>query len=430
MARILIVTYGSLGDIYPAIALARGLQARGHEATLATSEPHRATITSAGVRFCPVRPDLSVEQEAMVRRIMNGRRGTEYLMRNLVYPSVRDMHTDLAAIAGESDLLIGSELACAVPIVAAQLRRPWVYVALSPISFLPTHDPSHLPGPATLRWVQSLGPAANRWVLKLAKLASHRWWKPVRTLRRQLGLPAGQSPLFEGKYSPHLNLALFSPVLQPPQPDWPRSTVQTGFLFHDEPPSGQANESLPAPVEMFLAAGDAPIVFTLGSAAVYLADNFYATSAEAAQQLGRRALFLIGKNPPPNLTSDQLAWDYLPHAQVFPRGAAIVHQGGVGTTAQALRAGRPMLVMPFAHDQFDNANRVCRLGVARQIARRHYTPERAATELAALLNRADYRLTAQRLGENLRTETGAPNACAAVERLLAARPEISAPGYP
>lgn len=422
MARILIVTYGSLGDIYPAIALARALNAHGHETTVATSEPHRATITGAGLRFHPVRPNLSVEQEAMVRRIMNGRRGSEYLMRELVYPSVQDMHTDLAAISGEADLLISSELACAVAIVAEQLRRPWVYFALSPISFLPAHDPSHLPGPPALQWIQTLGPAANRFVLRLAKIASYHWWKPVRTLRRQLGLTAGRSPLFEGKYSPHLNLALFSPVLQPAQPDWPRPTEQAGFLFQDEPPSG-ASAPLPAAVEAFLAAGDAPIIFTLGSAAVYLADDFYAQSAESAQRLGRRALFLIGKNPPPpNLDSSQLAWDYLPHAQVFPRGAVIVHQGGVGTTAQALRADRPMLVMPFAHDQFDNADRVCRLGVARQIARRHYTPKRAAAELSPLLNQTHYHATAQRLGKQLRAETGSANACAAIERLLVSLP--------
>jgi len=422
MARILIVTYGSLGDIFPAIALGRALQARGHEATIATSEPNRATITVAGLHFRPVRPDLSVKGEAMIRRIMNGRRGTEYLMRNVVYPSVHDMYTDLAAIAGEADLLVSSELACAVAIAAERLELPWVYFALSPISFLPTLDPSRLPGPAVLHWIQTLGPAANRFVRRMAKLASYSWWKPVRTLRRRLGMADGQSPLFEGKYSPHLNLALFSPVLQPPQTDWPPHTVQTGFLFYDEPPDERASDKLPAEVESFLRAGEAPIIFTLGSAAVFLAGDFYANSAEAARRLGHRAVLLIGKNPAPaNSDPTILVWDYLPHAQIFPRGAVIVHQGGVGTTAQALRAGRPMLVMPFAHDQFDNADRVCRLGVARQISRSAYTPTRAAAELEPLLSNPSYGATAQRLGHQLRTESGPEAACDAIEHLLAAR---------
>lgn len=419
MAHILIVTYGSLGDIYPAIALGRALQARGHKTTIASSEPHRATITATGLNFCPVRPDLSVNKADLVRRIMDGHRGTAYLMRDVVYPSVHDMYTDLAAIAGDADLLVSSELGCAVRMVAEKRRKPWVYFALSPISFMPTFDPSRLPGPAALHWVQSLGPAACRFVRRLAKIASYTWWRPVRILRRQLGLAPGESPLFEGKYSPYLNLALFSPILQPAQPDWPRPTVQPGFLFHDESPGGRPSEVLPERVEAFLVAGEAPIVFTLGSAAVYLAGDFYANSAAAARRLGRRALLLIGTNPTPtNLDSSILAWDYLPHAQIFPRGAAIVHQGGVGTTAQALRAGRPMLVMPFAHDQFDNADRVCRLGVARQIVRSQYTPERAAAELKPLLTDPRYGATARRLGAQLRADAGSAAACEAIERLL------------
>jgi len=418
MSRIVIVTYGSLGDLHPAIALARGLQTRGHDVAIASSEPSRALLDAAGVPFLPVRPDLSPGDQALIQRIMDGRRGSEVLMRDVVYPAVRPMYEDLAAIAPGVDLFIASELACAVAIVGERLRVPWAYFALSPISFFPIHDPSHLPGPAILRLIQSGGPTANRFVLRLAKMVSYPWWKPVRRLRRELGLPAGKSPLFDGKYSPHLNLALFSSVLQPPQPDWPPHTVQTGFLLHDDSGSGPRTRSLPAAVESFLSGGE-PIVFTLGSAAVNLAGDFYAQSTAAAERLGRRALLLTGNNPPPpNLPPSVLAWDYLPYAQIFSRAAAIAHQGGVGTTAQALRAGRPMLVIPFAHDQFDNADRVCRLGVARQITRHRYTAKRAAAELAPLLADVRYRETAGHLAARLQTDPGVATACAAIEDVL------------
>jgi UDP:flavonoid glycosyltransferase YjiC (YdhE family) len=418
MSRIVIVTYGSLGDLHPAIALARGLQARGHDVAIASSEPSRALLDAAGVPFIPVRPDLSPNDQALIQRIMDGWRGSEVLLREIVYPAVRAMYEDLAAIAPGVDLFIASELACAVAIVGERLRVPWAYFSLSPISFFPTHDPSHLPGPSIVRLIQSGGPAVNRFVVRLAKIASYSWWKPVRRLRRELGLSAGQSPLFHGKFSPHLNLAMFSSVLQPPQPDWPPHTVQTGFLLHDDSGSGAQARTLPAEVEAFLSGGE-PIVFTLGSAAVNLAGDFYTQSAAAAELLGRRALLLTGNNPTPlQLPPSVLAWDYLPYAQVFPRAAAIVHQGGVGTTAQALRAGRPMLVMPFAHDQFDNADRVCRLGVARQIARHRYTAKRAAAELAPLLADAHYRETAGRLAGRVQVESGVAAACTAIERVL------------
>jgi UDP:flavonoid glycosyltransferase YjiC (YdhE family) len=190
--------------------------------------------------------------------------------------------------------------------------------------------------------------------------------------------------------------------------------VQTGFPFYDE----AAAPSLPAPVERFLAAGEPPIVFTLGSSAVYAAGEFYAESIRATTALGRRALLLIGSNPPPpDLPASILAWDYLPYAQVFPRAAAIVHSGGVGTTAQALRAGRPMLVMPFAFDQFDNAARVTRMGAGRTLHRNRYRADRAARELNALLSEKRYSETAARLGAQVRSERGVEAACDAIERL-------------
>ena len=416
MPRIVLATFGSLGDLHPTIALALALRARGHDASIATSEPYRAKITALGLPFHAVRPDLSLSDEAMVRRIMDGSRGSEYLMRRLVFPGVRDMYADLAPVAAGADLLVTSELVCAAPLLAEKLGVPWAFYSLSPISFFPLGDPPLLPGPPGAHFIQSLGPAANRFFFNTAKLISHSWWAPVRQLRRELALPPGRSPLFEGKFSPRLNLALFSSVLQAPQPDWPNPTVQTGFLFHDETESAPR---LPAAVENFLVAGDPPLVFTLGSAAVSLAGDFYAQSVRAAHSLGRRALLLLGKNPPPAaLPPSILAWDYLPYAGIFPRAAAIVHQGGVGTTAQALRAGRPMLIVPFAHDQFDNAARVTRLGAARTLSRRRYHATAVARTLSALLDDPRPASLAAELGARIRAEHGITTACAALERAL------------
>jgi UDP:flavonoid glycosyltransferase YjiC (YdhE family) len=277
-------------------------------------------------------------------------------------------------------------------------------------------DAPELPGPPILHGMQSLGPAANRFVHVLARMVSYSWWRPVRALRRELGLPNGPSPIYGGKYSPHLNLALFSEVLQRPQADWPRRTVQTGFLFHDEPESAAA---LPTEVQHFLDAGPPPIVFTLGSAAVTLAHDFYEHAAHAAKMLGCRALLLLGKNPPPpNLPPAVLAWDYLPYARILPHAAAVVHQGGVGTTAQTLRAGRPMLVVPFAHDQFDNAARVTRLGVGRRLARKNFTADTAARELGRLLSVTRVVDLAAAVGEKIRDENGVQAASEAIEAAL------------
>ena len=429
--RILLVTFGSLGDLHPMLALGQELERRGHEAIVGTSEYFRAKVTAFGLPFAPVRPDFRLDDEALVRRIMSGWRGTEFLLRELVYPSVGVMYPDLAALAERTDLMVSSEIACAAPILAAQRPLRWAYFALSPISFLSACDPSVLPGTPIGRLLPRLGPAANRFVFQLARLFSHRWWAPVRRLRRQLGLPAGESPLFAGKFSPQLNLALFSRELQPPQADWPANTVQAGFCFFDEEPAvaGANTQSpdLPAPVARFLAAGEPPVVFTLGSAAVHLARDFYEVSAQAARQLGRRALLLLGRNPPPrDLPPTSLAWDYLPYARIFPRAAAIVHQGGIGTTAQALRAGRPMLVVPFAHDQFDNAARIVRLGCGATIPRRRYHAAAVAEALRSLLVDPRCASCAAGISARLRNENGAARAADAIEALLRSPPRAAA----
>ena len=415
-ARIVIVTYGSLGDLHPSLALARGLQARGHDAAVATSEPYRERVTRAGVAFRPVRPDLSLSDEALVRRVMAGHAGSRYLVQELVLPRVREMHDDIAALAADADVMITGELVYVARTIAERQRKRWAYLALSPVSFLPVHDYSLLPGPRGLHLLQTLGPGANRLVQRLARLVSYSWWQPLRALRREFGLPPGPSPLFAGKFSPQLNLAAFSSALQPAQAEWPSPTVQTGFLFHDEL---ETSAQLPPALEAFLAAGEAPLVFTLGSAAVSVARDFYAESAQAAQRLGRRAVLLLGKNPPPaNLPPTIFAQDYVPYARLFARAAAIVHQGGVGTTGQALRSGRPMLVVPFAHDQFDNAARVTRLGLGRRLPRERYNAATAARELRTLLGDAALVARAAATGAQVQTERGVDAACVAIERLL------------
>ncbi len=183
---------------------------------------------------------------------------------------------------------------------------------------------------------------------------------------------------------------------------------------------------MPSELIRFLDAGPLPLVFTLGSSAVVDAGPFYDHSATAAKLLGRRAVLLVGKDPrnrPATLPDGIVAFDYAPFSELFPRAAAIVHQGGIGTTAQAMRSGRPMLVMPYAHDQPDNAERVTRLGIARTIPRHRYTPGRATAELRHLLDNPVYCQRALEIGRQIQQEDGVGNACDALTGLLpAARP--------
>jgi UDP:flavonoid glycosyltransferase YjiC (YdhE family) len=224
-------------------------------------------------------------------------------------------------------------------------------------------------------------------------------------------------PLHDGMYSPYGTLGWFSPIFGAPQPDWPANTQTTGFPFYDRLEAGHT--MAPALAE-FLERGTPPIVFTLGSSAVMDPGEFYHISVEAATKLGCRAVLLTGAFGnsglrgalPPNI----FLGDYAPYSELFPRASVIVHQGGVGTTAQAIQAGVPTLVIPFMHDQPDNAFRAKRLGIGRTIHRDRYTVDAAVTNLRALLENPEYGRRAQEIGARVRKEDGLKLACDAVEK--------------
>jgi len=131
-------------------------------------------------------------------------------------------------------------------------------------------------------------------------------------------------------------------------------------------------------------------------------------------------VLLVGTDPRnvPSIQSPELyVARYAPYSKIFPRASLIVHQGGAGTTAQAMQAGKPMLVMPYSHDQPDNARRMLRLGVAGVIRRQDYTAERAARRIRRILEHPRFAEDAAEVGEQLRHEDGLARACDALEAL-------------
>jgi rhamnosyltransferase subunit B len=224
-------------------------------------------------------------------------------------------------------------------------------------------------------------------------------------------------------FSPFGTLAWFSEKMGAVQPDWPALTEITGFPVYDrEGPRDSLESGLEPGLRRFLAEGSAPIVFTLGSAAVVDARDFYEESRKAVAKVGCRAVFVVGRNSPLVASGAQrgdiFVTGYAPFSELFPLVAAVVHQGGIGTTGQALAAGVPMLVVPLGLDQPDNAARAARLGVARVLPRKRYRAEAAAVHLQALLSGPGYAAVASRIGAQLRMEDGVAAACSAIERIL------------
>lgn len=424
-AHFLLTTFGSLGDLHPYIAVGLGLRERGHAVTIATSELYRQKVEGEGLGFRPFRPDAACffENPEMIRKAFHPRSGSEFIFRRVLLPAVEESYEDLLIAARDADLIVGHGAAFATPTVAEVLRKRWISVALQPMVLLSVYDPPLISGLPLGERLMELGPGFWRPSLRLVRVMARNWAKPLTRLRRRLGLAELRNPVIDDMFSPYGTLAWFSKVLAAPQRDWPAGVEITGFPFYDTLAPGQGMDG---DLVRFLDAGPAPVVFTLGSSAVMDAGSFYRESAEAVRRMGIRAVLLIGRDarnrPDGKLPENVFVSEYAPYSQLLPRAAATVHQGGVGTTAQALRSGRPMIVVPWSHDQPDNAMRVRRLGSGRMIPRAKYRAARIESELRELLGRPDYGHRATETAGVIHAEEGIRAACDGMERALNSKP--------
>jgi rhamnosyltransferase subunit B len=412
--RIVIATIGSLGDLHPCLALALELMRRGHQVTVATTPYYKPKVEALGIHFRAIRPDWDPTNPDLIRKCEDLKSSLEVLYRNIILPELKGTYEDLLLAARDADLMIAGEVVYAAPLVAEKLALRWVSAILSPLSFFSSFDPSVTVNAPALIHLRKAGPIAYRTGLSLGRLAIRHWSNPVRRLRREQGLRSDCDPVFRDKFSPDLVLALFSPWLAQPQPDWPPQTSQPGFVYFDH---RSADATVSSRLSRFLSSGDAPIVFTQGSTAVHNPGHFYEVSAAAAKRLGRRAILLGSKATPQLDSPDLLVLPYVPYSQVFPHAAINVHQGGSGTTGEALRSGRPMLIVPYGWDQPDNAARIARLGVGLNVARSHYSVNTAMAALKSILESPRISARAADVGYQVAAEDGLGSACDAIESI-------------
>ncbi len=407
---------GSLGDLHPMIALALELKKRGHTPVLNTWEGYREKVVDLSLEFRSLRPNLDPTDRELLRKTMDAKTGPEMVIKELIFPNLGDMYEDLIDACEGADLLINGEIVYATASVVEKTGIKWISSTLAPLSMFSSEDPNIYPTAEWLEYLRPMPAFMHRALFSVMRLSLNSWYEPYKAFRRSIGLSEDHEPIFDDKFSKLLNLALFSKAIGRPQSDWHSPTLQTGFCFFDEGETAELDPKLAA----FLDEGEPPIIFTLGSAAVLDARDFFDESAKAAKMLGRRALLLYGREnePPKGLDDTMAAFEYAPYSQVFPRAACVVHQAGIGTTAQVLRAGVPHLIMPYSHDQPDNAARCRRAGVAEIISRDSYNAESAAKALSAILSDEKYSANALALKRIIDSENGTKIACDAIEAVL------------
>jgi UDP:flavonoid glycosyltransferase YjiC (YdhE family) len=426
MAIIVLTTHGSSGDLNPFLALGLGLRERGHEVRFALSQPLVCRAEAAGFPVHRLADDAPLTGQAAIYQGGSSVGSLKAAVQQTILPTLEQKVEDLRAACAGADLLVAASLQLPASVVADLTGIPWASVAVAPLA-LPSADfpPSPMPSaPAPLR------PLMNRIAWSVgARLLDPIADPAVNALRARYGLAPRRRLLLDGGLSDALVAVAVSPAFLPRPADWPEQARVTGFCFWDTPGSWEA----PATLDTFLAGSQPVVAVSSGSQSPEVGDAFaafYRAAVAAVRQAGARAL-VIGAAPgtlTEPLPPDVLTLPFAPFSQIYPRCAAAIHHGGIGTAAQALRAGLPSLVAPWGFDQFFIADRIAQLGAGLRLDRKRDTTERIAGKLTSLLRQPAYRIRARELASQIEREDGVGALCNALELVLArGRQLITAP---
>lgn len=411
--RILISAVGSHGDMLPLIGLGAALRERGHDVRLYGNGLFGEMVTSAGLRFVET-SDAQLAREALAdRRATETRSGLSMIAQGVmttVLPTFQAMANDV--LPGQT-LLVGSSLAFAPRLLAEARQLPFAAVHLAPSMFRSEHfAPRMSPLGHFEHWPRAIKRAT--WALMDRRFLDPAFCRPLNQIRAGLGLPPVRRLFHEWIHRATVTLGLFPEWLAPRQPDWPVGLQLTGF------PRYAAGAAALAPdLQQFIAAGAPPVVFTAGTANT-TSEGFFAESAQVCQRLGLRGVLVASLRAqlPETLPPNVVHVAHAPFGRLFAQAAAVVHHGGIGTLSEALRAGAPQLIRPMAYDQFDNASRACRLGVAKELLPRAYRGPRLDAALQGLLGDASIRAACRQAAVRMEGEDGLRAACDALQGCL------------
>lgn len=409
MAQIVITAIGSAGDVHPFIGIGRALAHRGHRIVFCTHPQFAALAERQRFAFVPI-GTWDAYAQAIASPALWDPRTSFHTLWNVIAPTIRPHFDALAALATADTVLVGSLWAFAARLMQEVHGTPYISVQVSPSTLLsasapPTHKRLTVPMwlPLALR-AMSIEMIEKRVLDKACGPA-------LNEVRAALGLAPASRILGRWLHSTDGVLCLFPDWFAPTQPDWPRNHFMAGFpLFNDVSPI-EFDESL----NDFLSSGERPVVFTPGST---LTDtrSYCDAVGEALRRTGARAIVLLARADGERSLAgrDVLVRDFVPMRTLLPRCAAIVHHGGIGTAALAFAAGIPQVVTPFAHDQFDNAQRIARSGCGIRID----SPASGKALASALARVMNDRLVAAHCATAKQLTATAPDGCEAAAQYI------------
>jgi len=411
---VLVVAPGSAGDVHPNVGLALALGRRGHRVILVAAAVFEPLARRVGLPFEAYGTEQEYYKILRDPDLWHPYRSFLLVARRLILPLMRPVYDLIAqhhkaggVVVAASGLTFGARIAqekLGVPLATVHLQPSLLRSVYEPPVFGFPDILGHLPRPLRGLYLR----AADAMVID--RLLAPQ----LNAFRAELGLAPVRRVFHQWMHSPQLVVGFFPEWFGLPQPDWPPNVHLTGFPLYDE--SGA--REIPAELEHFLSRGEAPIVFTAGSAMAQGAE-FFRISAEVCRGSGRRGILLtqFPEQLPANLPDGVRHFNYVPFSQVLPRATAFVHHGGIGTTAQALAAGVRQLVVPLAHDQPDNALRVRRLGVGDMLPPKNYRTKTVLDRLHRLLESPVIAENCRRRAADLATNTSLERTCDLIEQI-------------
>lgn len=409
--RILIFPMGSAGDVHPFIGVGKALQARGHDVQVATNSFFESSVTRAGLEFIEIGSKDEFEAVTADPNLWHPQRAFETIIHKGVERTyervlrvVKDRHRP-----GET-VLVSSTLGFAARNARDKLKLPLVTVHLAPAVFLSRHRMPLITGGIAPQWGPGWLKALQWWIG--GRLTDRTVLPGLNAFRRENDLPPVRDVVRRWWHSPDRVIGLFPEWYAPPQPDWPAQTRLTGFPLFDD---GTARPMLDE-LARFLNDGPPPVVFAPGSAMAH-GWEFFGEAVKALKLTGMRGVLQSGypETIPSGLAGRAIHVEYAPFSELFKRSAALVYHGGIGTCAQALRAGIPHLVQYMAHDQLDNASRVRDLGVGEGVAPREFKAEGIARSIYGLLSDSSVRDACARVTRRFASEEWMEETCALIE---------------
>lgn len=425
--QFLITALGSYGDVHPMVGVGSALAARGHRVKIITNPYFADVVTGAGLELVPLGRKGEYITLSKHPDLWHPIRGPKLVLTHASAQKLRPLYELLMEhyVPGET-VFCAHVMDLASRVAGEKHGAPVASILFAPGVLWSVHDSPRLKG-------AFLGPHVPQWVKRLQFTMADRVFvmpllaPALNKLRGELGLAPVPNIFERWLYDADLMLGLFPSWFGEPQPDWPKNTRSVGFPLWDAPAevlfplgSGQGESALPDDVLDFLAAGNAPIAFSPGSAN-HAAHQFFDAAVDACQRLGRRGILLTkyAHQLPPHLPETIRHFGFVPMSRLLPRTVAVVHHGGIGSCAQGLAAGVPQIIRPMAYDQFDNSRRLVRLGVAKEIGLKKFTGRAIASALDELLSSDKVASRTRDLARRCNGPAALTAACEALEELAA-----------